>query len=70
MSYSIKHHTVQPNEEEMFVEPPYWPTWVLQDNQGKLIKTPNGKVFSCPTRKLAEILRVEPSDAQQNQEII
>lgn len=63
----IRHHIVRPEEQEKFIEPPYWPTWVLRNNQGKLVKTPNGNVLSSPTRKLAEILRVELISVKQNQ---
>lgn len=55
----IIKHTVQESEESQFVEPAGFPTWLIEIDEGELFKTPNGLIVSCPSRKLAEVIRFD-----------
>lgn len=55
----IIKHIVQESEESRFVEPAGYPTWVIEINKGELLETPEGLIVSCPSRKLAEVIRFD-----------
>ena len=54
----IIKHIVQEGEESKFIEPVGWPTWVIEID-GQLLQGPNGRIISCPSRKLAEAVRFD-----------
>ena len=54
----IIKHIVQECEESKFIEPVGWTTWVIEID-GKLMQGPNGRIISCPSRKLAEAVRFD-----------
>jgi|GEM_PF-2653553 len=67
---TIEPYLISWEGDDEFNLPPDWPVWILRDAEGTIIKTQGGMKLSCPTRKLAEIIRYElffpQSDSEEN----